>query len=359
MEAQPTSTNETPPPAAEPTNGAIVDRREVSPPPQRLLSGPLLGALILIGLGLLLLIGNFVSLGGGAFFLGLGLAFLIARIVTRQCGLAVPAGILLGFGAYLALTETRAVPQGTDSGGWFFICLGLGFVAVYLIGLRPGVIWPFFPAGILLGFGVSLLGLIDGWPLAQWAGLALYWPIVLVVVGLWLLIRGRLPVAVRRPIATVGILALVLYGTLAIAATGAAAGWRNFGGLPIFWAPYSSTVNLSASIRSGNTLRIDNPAGRTTVQVGSGSEVRVTATKHYWATQQEPQVRLGHGRDRVRLQAAGPLRGVGVGGEPLDNALGGGDQLRVGRGGGGHSVMLPSKGWIRSMQVRAHYLRSV
>jgi len=114
--------------------------------------------------------------------LALGLAFLVARFATGSYGYAVPAGILLGFGSYVAVEEVRALPP--DGGGWFFILAGLGFLAVYVIGLRPREVWPLFPAAASLALGVIMAHVVEIANLAQFVWLARYWPVVLIVLGL-------------------------------------------------------------------------------------------------------------------------------------------------------------------------------
>jgi hypothetical protein len=278
------------------------------PPRPPLVGGRILPAMILIALGIVFLLGNFFSVGGGALFLGLGVAFLVARVLTGHYGHAVPAGILFGLGGYVALTESGILAD--PSGGWFFVLLGLSFLAVYAIGARPGVLWPFFPAAALLGFGVVLLGLVDLWPLGDLAWVAAYWPLTLVAIGGWLLVRGRLPQAARRPVATAGILLLVIYAVLAIAATAAAATpvARELGrvqvGVPSLRAPYATTVNLTAPIAPDETLRIVQPNGQTTVRGGRGSEVRVSAAKWFWS--REPQVQLTRADGVVTLSIERP-----------------------------------------------------
>jgi hypothetical protein len=272
-----------------------------------------LPGLLLIALGVVLLIANlgWVRLGGATLFLGLSAAFLLARFLSGSYGFAVPAGILAGFGSYVALEEAGALPG--DHGGWFFILLGLGFVAVYVIGLRPAAIWPFFPAAALIGFGVLLEGLVAAWPLAALAWVASYWPVVLVAAGLWLLVRDRLPAVVRQPLAVIGAVALIVYGIIAVVSTIAAQAGPYAGplprpqlGLPGFGgAALTETATLTAPIAAGETLRINNPNGRTVVRAGDGAEVRVVATKHY-ASGPPPEVRLSPGPGGLVLEWSTP-----------------------------------------------------
>src|ERR1043166_9019402 len=96
--------------------------RPPSVPPSRQRGG--VGGLILIAIGLVALFGTSFPGRGAWIFLGLGAAFLIARVLTDRRGYAVPAGILLGFGSFVLFTETGML-DGPAAGGTFFIFLGL------------------------------------------------------------------------------------------------------------------------------------------------------------------------------------------------------------------------------------------
>jgi hypothetical protein len=227
---------------------------------------------------------------------------------------------LLGFACIVALCEAGQFPG--DDGGWFFILLGLGFLAVYVIGLRPAAVWPLFPAAALTVFGAMLLGLVNVWPLAQFAWLASYWPLILIGVGLWLLVRDRLPLGVRRPLAVLGVVALILYGVVVVGGTVAAAagpGASDLGrirlGMPLFGTPaLTETVDLAVPIGADQTFRVNNPNGRTAIRAGGGAEVRVVATKRFWSPEQAPDVRLTPGAGGVTLEA------TTSGGFPFGNA---------------------------------------
>src|SRR5918911_2841917 len=115
--------------------------------------------LALITLGVVFLLGNLVPERGrgGLFVLGLGAAFLVGRLTTGRYGYAVPAGLLIAIGTYTTLQDLRG-SQPVGGAGLFFILLGLGFALIYAIGLRPGAVWPLFPAAILVGLGLLMLG---------------------------------------------------------------------------------------------------------------------------------------------------------------------------------------------------------
>jgi hypothetical protein len=179
--------------------------------------GGILAGVILIALGLFMLADQLVPITGGLLFVGLGAAFLIARIVTGRCGYAVPAGLLLGFGAFVSLSDTGAF-AGRENGGMFFIMLGLGFALSYIIAASPANVWPIVPAAALIGFGLFLQGFLLGWPLERLVWLAGYWPLALVAVGVWLLVRDRVPAAWRAPLVLLGASALILVGFLVAAA---------------------------------------------------------------------------------------------------------------------------------------------
>jgi hypothetical protein len=270
---------------------------------------PLLAALILIGLGLFFLIANFVPISGGWLLFALGIIFLVARVVTGRYGFAVPAGVLLGIGTFVALAEAGVLLNG---GGWFFILLGLGFLAVYAIGAIWSQVWPLYPAAALAAFGVLLLGVIDVRPLARLAWLWTSWgPIVLIAIGLWILLSGRVPAAYRRPLAAGGIIALVLYGIVAVAAafataeTGATSIW-----LPGMRAPYTETETLTAPLGPAGILRTENNAGQTVIRPGTGGAMRIVATKYYWTRGQAPDVRLTNANGITLLQTSPGNEGV-------------------------------------------------
>ena len=115
---------------------------EATRPPRR--SAGVAGGLILIALGFVALGGTWFPGRGGWLFIGLGTAFLLARVLTGRYGYAVPAGILLGFGSFVWVTETGML-FGPAAGGAFFVFLGLGFLAVYAIAARPAAVWPSCP----------------------------------------------------------------------------------------------------------------------------------------------------------------------------------------------------------------------
>ena len=230
---------------------------------------------------------------GGLIVLGIGTAFLIGRMTTGRYGYAVPAGILIGIGSYLTVRDMLG-PGALESGGWWFICLGLGFALTYVIGGRAGDVWPLFPATVLILLGLVLFGFTALSPLASLAWIVSYWPVVLVLVGGWLLFREYLPQPARQPVALFGGLGLLAYGVLAAASTVAAGGafvasgfGPGFGG-----TPYSDTIALEQPIQADQTFRVSNPNGRTTIRTAAVDTVHVEAARHFSVPDHPPEVKL-------------------------------------------------------------------
>jgi hypothetical protein len=268
--------------------------------------------LALITLGVVFLLSNLVPdrARGGLILFGLGAAFMVGRLTTGRYGYSVPAGILMAIGTFVGLVSVLGL-HGISSAGAFFVLLGLGFGAVYLIGLQPGSVWPLFPAAILTGLGVVLLGVSSLGPLASMSWIVSYWPVALVLLGLWLLFRESLPAGLRKPIGTLGGLALLAYGILAAAASVAAGGTLARTGMaPGFGtSPFADTVQLDKPISPGQTFTVVNTNGSTTIHGGSGSSVHVEATRHFNMGGQGPDVQLNPDPNGLTLDANTPHAG--------------------------------------------------
>jgi hypothetical protein len=124
-----------------------------------------------------------------------------------------------------------------------------------------------------------------------------------VLLGCWLLFRDSLPAPVRRPIATLGGLALLAYGILAAAATVASGSALTRSGIApgIGHSPFVDSVPLDLPISAGQTFSVANPTGQTTIHGGDGSTVHVVATRHYSFGGQAPDVRLTPDSNGVSL----------------------------------------------------------
>jgi hypothetical protein len=143
---------------------------------------------ILIGLAGTIVVSDIPAashLSGSIFLLAIALSFVLVYLVNRSNWWAIiPGGIMV------TLAVVAGLPSGDDrsgmiSGGILF----LGMAATFgLLGLLPGtrlMKWPFIPAAIL-----ALIGLLI---LTTSSHLFNYiWPVALVLVGLYLLLRSAL-----------------------------------------------------------------------------------------------------------------------------------------------------------------------
>jgi hypothetical protein len=92
--------------------------------------------------------------GGLAFLGGIGVGFWAIYITARERWWAlIPGGVLLTLGVTSVMSDAFGV---TNSGGVFFVGLGLTFV---LVGLLARMRWAYIPAAVLL-----LLGFFVGTP---------------------------------------------------------------------------------------------------------------------------------------------------------------------------------------------------
>ncbi len=147
-----------------------------------------LPGVILIVVGVTLFAIQLLHLDADVIVLVIGLVFAIAYAGTRRYGLLIPAGILTGLGAGILLEDFGVMGEPVVLG------LGLGFLAIYggdllTSGARaPGRWWPLIPGAILtvIAGAESTFG-AEGARVIQQG-----WPILLIAVGAWLLLRGRI-----------------------------------------------------------------------------------------------------------------------------------------------------------------------
>jgi hypothetical protein len=158
---------------------------------ERARDGSWIGGVVLIAIGVAFLLGQLLPNAGRFVPLLVGLSFLAVFLVTRAYGFLVPAGIVTGVGVGIALAVED---QGRVGGGLFLVSLGLGFIAIVILGalfrLRENHPWPLVPGGILCTIGLITLAGTRYGDVARYA-----WPAVLIALGLLFVLRG----VFRRP----------------------------------------------------------------------------------------------------------------------------------------------------------------
>jgi hypothetical protein len=152
-----------------------------------------LGGAALILLGLIFLAGQFFDLPsiGQLFLPALGLVFLVWGVFARNSGLLIPGGILGGIGTGIYLMDTLPL-EGAARAGIFLVVFGAGFGLMALLSIlftpekHWWALWPF-----------CILGLIGAMMIAGGAALAVvefagkFWPVAVIAIGLYLIIRRR------------------------------------------------------------------------------------------------------------------------------------------------------------------------
>jgi hypothetical protein len=155
---------------------------------------------ILLTLGVLLLLGNMLHLTLELLVLGMGVVLLVGRYQMRRINLAIPAMLFVAVGAALSLRNAFSFGPAQDA-GWFCLLLGTGFGGIYATrGIRRAY-WPLFPAAILAIAGLALLVTPEQARvqiLSIWFGLVRWWPILLVLLGVFTLVRPGLSYGGRR-----------------------------------------------------------------------------------------------------------------------------------------------------------------
>ena len=112
----------------------------------------------------------------------IALAFWIVYGVNRRNWWAIiPAGTMTVIGL-MPLLSLNDVPA-QFIGGAFFVGLSAVFGLIYLLNRRdPQMFWPVYPAAVLFAVGIGVAVFGQNW-----------WPLVLVALGVFLLVRALLP----------------------------------------------------------------------------------------------------------------------------------------------------------------------
>jgi hypothetical protein len=153
----------------------------------------IISGFVLILLGGLFLLNQLLEIPsvGQLFLPGLGLIFLIWGMVTRTGGLLIPGGILTGIGAGVYLMEALSL-EGEQEPGVFLMAFGGGFALITLLSLvfsDEKHWWALIPGGILAAIGVALY--MGGAALDVLGMIGNFWPVALILVGIWVIFRRR------------------------------------------------------------------------------------------------------------------------------------------------------------------------
>ena len=165
----------------------------------------LVGGLILIGIGMIALLSQFVDFiswesFGIYFVLLLGLVFYVWGIAAREPGLMIPGGILTGIGVGIVLLVNDMVPADLNEGGLFLLVFSLGWASITLMSAvfsDETQWWALIPGGII-GF-VGLAVLFEGIFMNVLEAAAYLWPVILIVVGLSIIWKARKPKEKQDP----------------------------------------------------------------------------------------------------------------------------------------------------------------
>lgn len=148
------------------------------------MTGQRVTGLILVLVGTVLLLTTYTDLDARVILPTIGIAFLLAHLLTGRYGYLVPGGIITGLGVGVVL-ESQGFGTSLPLLG-----LGVGFLAIGLVdrltgGTGSGWWWPFIPGGILTTVGLATVP--GGRDVLAVAG-----PAVLILIGLALVV-GRRP----------------------------------------------------------------------------------------------------------------------------------------------------------------------
>jgi hypothetical protein len=152
--------------------------------------GAMIGGLMMLIAGTVALIGQFVDIDGGLWgsfiVLGLGIAFVLAGIISHEFGFFVPGGILTGIGTGIALIAGPWQDRVTvDDSGVFMLAFAGGWFLITILGLiftRQFHWWPLIPGGIIGLFGLALAYGGFLWNVVEWLGYL--WPLALIAGGI-------------------------------------------------------------------------------------------------------------------------------------------------------------------------------
>jgi hypothetical protein len=153
-----------------------------------------LGVMLII-IGLLVFLSQVVDIPSIELLIlpGLALIFLVWGLLTREIGLIIPGGILAGvaLGVYLMAGPFTDLAE-EDMAGVFMLAFSLGWALIALLSpltKQRFQWWPLIPGAII---GLVGLALVRGGAAMQLLEIIGYaWPLALVAIGVYLLLRRK------------------------------------------------------------------------------------------------------------------------------------------------------------------------
>lgn len=154
----------------------------------------LVGGMVLIGLGSLFLLAQFLEVGLLVLPI-LAIVFIAAGILARSSGWFIPGGILAGIALGSTVTQLASLPEDAE-GGVFLLCFALGWVSITVLTklfTQEDQRWALIPALIMALIGGAVLaGEAGRTMLGITFSIANYiWPVILIGIGLYLIVRHR------------------------------------------------------------------------------------------------------------------------------------------------------------------------
>jgi hypothetical protein len=150
---------------------------------------------MLIAIGLLVFVSQVVDLPQIELLIlpGLAVIFLLWGVITREIGLMIPGGILAGvaLGVYLMIGPYAGQIE-ENQAGTFLLAFSAGWALISLLSVisKQGFQWwPLIPGAIIGLVGLAIMRGGAAMQLLEIIGYA--WPLALVAVGAYLLLRRR------------------------------------------------------------------------------------------------------------------------------------------------------------------------
>lgn len=162
-----------------------------------MLKGKSLFGIFLVFSGSFLLLERLALIDGDIFLLLLGVAFLLAYFInSRTLGFLIPGSLLTWLGLYTLLMEqTFWEIKNQYAGGLLFLALGLAFCCIFIHTFRQSEghlrFWPLYPGIILILFSLIVEFEFAFIPKEYLEYINTYWPGILVLIGLILLVTSR------------------------------------------------------------------------------------------------------------------------------------------------------------------------